>query len=138
MCKLDGNMVKETYKSILEDELMKTIRCYELNPSDVIIQHDNDPKHKSKLVQSWLMEQQFEVLDWPAQSPDLSPIEHLWAWLKIRLNQYYRSSSGMVELWKRIQDEWNKFGANECQKLIKTMPSRIGAVLSAKGMWTDY
>ena len=138
MCKLEGTMVKETYQGILEDELMQTIDYYGMDPKKIIFQHDNDPKHKSKLVQNWLSEQEFDVLIWPAQSPDLNPIEHLWAWLKIRLNQYERAPSGMIELWERVQEEWNKFGVNECRRLIETMPSRVEAVLASKGMWTDY
>jgi transposase len=138
MCKLEGTMVKETYQGILEDELMQTIDYYGMDPKKIIFQHDNDPKHKSKLVQNWLSEQEFDVLIWPAQSPDLNPIEHLWAWLKIRLNQYERAPSGMIELWERVQEEWNNFGVNECRRLIETMPSRVEAVIASKGMWTDY
>ena len=77
-------------------------------------------------------------MQWPAQSPDLNPIEHLWAWLKIRLNQYEKPPNGMIELWERIQDVWSEFGADECCKLIHSMPKRIEAVLAAKGYWTDY
>jgi transposase len=138
MCKLDGAMVKETYKSILEDELMSTIDYYGMDPARVIFQQDNDPKHTATIVREWLANQEFELLTWPAQSPDLSPIEHLWAWMKIRLNQYERAPSGMIELWERIQDVWNGFGAEECRKLIRSMPDRIDAVLKSGGLWTDY
>jgi transposase len=138
MCKLEGTMVKETYKSILQDELARTIDHYGMDPQRVIFQHDNDPKHTARIVHEWLNEQLFDVLIWPDQSPDLNPIEHLWAWMKIRLNQYERAPTGMVDLWDRVQDVWNGFGADECRRLIHTMPQRVEAVLQAKGWWTRF
>ncbi|KAG1807346.1 uncharacterized protein BJ212DRAFT_1485742 [Suillus subaureus] len=45
---------------------------------------------------------------WPAQSPDLNPLEHLWVHLKRRLAEYEHPPKGMEELWRRIEEEWNK------------------------------
>jgi hypothetical protein len=138
MCKIEGRMDHHLYKSILKDDLMKTIVWYDLEPEWVIFQHDNDPKHRDRRVQEWLNQQPFVVLEWPSQSPDLNPIEHLWVWLKRRLNQYEHPPSGMIELWERIEAEWDKIGMDKCLRLIESMRRRIEAVLKAKGMWTDY
>ena len=50
MRKIKGKMTQALYLSILQDEVMKTIEWYYFNPSCVIFQQDNDPKHTSKLV----------------------------------------------------------------------------------------
>jgi transposase len=138
MCKIDGIMDKELYLAILQGELLQTFEHYEIDLAQSIFQHDNDPKHKAKTVQNWLNEQPFSVMAWPPQSPDLSPIEHLWAILKRRLNEYERPPDGIIELWERIQDTWEKIDEEQCKRLIVSMPARIQAVLKVKGKWTCY
>jgi hypothetical protein len=78
------------------------------------------------------------VLEWPAQSPDLNPIEHLWIHLKKKLAEYETEPNGMLELWERVQAEWNKIPKEVCMGLIESMPRHIAALLKAKGGYTKY
>ncbi|CAI7888233.1 unnamed protein product [Closterium sp. NIES-53] len=136
MCKIEGRMNGELYRSILKDELQQTIEHYELDPEAVVFQHDNDPKQTCKMVQSYLADQPYAVLPWPASSPDLNPTEHLWVYLKKQLLTYPRPPAGILELWDRVQAEWEKIPASWCSELIESMPRRVRAVLKAKGRWT--
>ena len=78
------------------------------------------------------------VLLWPAQSPDLNPIENLWQQLKRRLQSYQEEPVGVFELWERVKVEWKKTTQAECLRLIESMPARINAVLKAGGGHTKY
>jgi transposase len=138
LCKIEGIMDQHLYKTILEEDLNETMEFYELDPQEVIFQHDNDPKHKSKSVQKWLSEQEFDVLPWPAQSPDLNPIEHLWSEVKRKLNKFSSPPKGILELWERIQVTWNEISPQTCQNLFASMPRRVSDVIKAKGRWTKY
>ena len=137
-CRIDSKMDAEVYTNILDDYLLPTIKYYKLNKDRVIFQQDNDSKHTSRAAQKWFDENQIEVLVWPPRSPDLSPIEHLWRYLKIRLNMYDTEPKGMLELWERTEVEWNKIPRDVCIGLIESMPKRIAAVLKARGGYTKY
>ena len=101
-------------------------------------QQDNDPKHTSRLATQWFCDNQIEVMEWPAQSPDLNPIEHLWWHLKKRLKEYETEPSGIHELWERVQTEWDAIPAQVCIDLIESMPSRVAEVLKSRGGYTKY
>ena len=78
------------------------------------------------------------MLEWSAQSPDLNPIEHLWAYLKQRLAKSKPAPTNIDELWGRVQDEWMNIPKRECINLIKSMSGRIAAMLKAKNGYTKY
>jgi len=138
MCRIKGNLNAELYTQILGDELLQSLKYHELAPSDIIFQQDNDPKHTSKRAQRWLSEHGIEVLDWPAQSPDLNPIEHLWSHVKSRLGSYRDDPTSAEELWERVQAIWNDIDPEYCRTLVESMPARIAAVLKAKGRSTRF
>ena len=71
------------------------------NEREVVFQQDMDPKHTAKIIKIWLENQNFSVRNWPAQRPDMNPIENWWSILKRRLAKYNNPPSGVHELWKK-------------------------------------
>ena len=137
-CRILGNMDADLYVDILKGELMDTLEANHLSVDEVIFQQDNDPKHTSKKAQECLEELGLKVLDWPAQSPDLNPIEHLWFHLKRQVYQHPTPPTGIEELWLRVQAEWLLIPTDRVLALIDSMPRRIQAVIRAKGGHIKY
>jgi hypothetical protein len=71
------------YCYILGQNLSKSAQLMGLD--EYVFQQDNDPKHTSKLAKQFFEENRIKLLDWPAQSPDMNPIENLWALMNEKL-----------------------------------------------------
>uniref|UniRef100_A0A3B4U8C2 Tc1-like transposase DDE domain-containing protein n=1 Tax=Seriola dumerili TaxID=41447 RepID=A0A3B4U8C2_SERDU len=100
-----------------EDNMQKSARSLSLGRRWVF-QQDNDPKHTSKLVQQFLKDTKIKVLEWPAQSPDLNPIEYLWKVLKVTVHA--RKPCNLDQLEQFAMEEWAKIPQETCANLVKT------------------
>uniref|UniRef100_A0A0A1XH96 Transposable element Tc1 transposase n=1 Tax=Zeugodacus cucurbitae TaxID=28588 RepID=A0A0A1XH96_ZEUCU len=97
---------------------------------------DNDPKHKASIVQSWLIWNCTHLMNPPAQSPDMNPIENLWSLLENNIRKHRISNK--KQLKSAILEEWNKIGTEITKKLVESMPARLKAVLKGNGYHTKY
>jgi transposase len=138
LAEVEGRMDADQYVSILEDHMLPSLEESGISGGEVIFQQDNDPKHTSKKAKKWMEDNNITLLDWPAQSPDLSPIEHQWVYLKKKLGEYSTAPKGVWEVWERVVKEWNNIPSEVCQNLIESMPRRLEAVIKAKGGHTKY
>ena len=75
--RIEGIMRKDDYNQIFEETFKKDARQLRLGWR-CWFQHDNEPKHKAKVVTEWFNKAKINVLEWPSLSPNLNPIENLW------------------------------------------------------------
>ena len=84
-------------------------------------------------IQKWFVEIGVEELDWPAQSPDLNPIEHLWDELERRLRARPNRPTSVPDLTNALVAEWKQISAAMFQHLVESLPRRVEPVIAAKG-----
>lgn len=94
--------------------------------------------HTAKVIKEWKKENLTNILGWPAQSPDLNPIEHLWAELKVGVRAHKPRPKNKRELEVIVKEEWLKLRPSKLEKLIESMPRRVEAVIKNKGNPTQY
>ncbi|VDO57574.1 unnamed protein product [Haemonchus placei] len=96
-----------------------------------ILQQDNDPKHTSGIMKAAFDEQNVRLHDWPSQSPDLNPIEHVWEELGRLCSK--RPARNKNEKFAQLVRKWNAIPSTFMQRLIDSMPSRCDAVIKNHG-----
>lgn len=102
-----------------------------------IVMEDGAPVHKG------VCKQVREDLKWtaymhPPNSPDLNPIENIWAWMKHQITRRYKYITSQKEMRRIVMNMWAEFRDTQWDKLIASMPERIKAVIKAKGGSTRY
>ncbi len=67
--------------------------------------HDNDPKHRSKIVADWIHSKQIEKWPSPPHSPDLNPLEQVCLFIQRELQK--TASRNLQELRNKIIEIWD-------------------------------
>ena len=120
LVRLQTRVNAQIYKNIVQDHVVPVIQNSGFDRATFM--QDNAPCHKAKVAMSYLSEQDFEIMDWPPQSPDLNPIENLWKTLGMKVME--RNTTNTEDLWVKLQEEWSKISIEDCQELIRSLCSR--------------
>ncbi len=119
-----GNMDSNMYCDILKQNMMPSLQKM---GRTAVFQHNDDPKHTTKMTTALLMRVKVKVMEWPSMSPDLNPTEHMWIILQWKVDKHHVSN--IQQLRDVIMEEWKSIPATNCAALVNSMPRRIKAVL---------
>jgi hypothetical protein len=123
------------YRDILQHSLLPSARSF--FPSGMwYFQQDNAPIHTAGLMREWFHNNGITLLDFPPWSPDLNPIENLWAHLKRRVETHHCRTTAELEAAVRV--EWEATDTSFLRSLAHSMPARCQAVLANDGGKVPY
>jgi len=132
---IKGIMDKEMYLDILENAMILSADML-YGREDWQLQQDNDPKHTARVVKAWMTHNNVPLLPWPAQSPDLNPIENLWSILDASCKD--RKCNMASKLFAILRDAWGTLDKSLLESLVNSMHDRCQAVIEAKGGASGY
>ncbi len=135
MCIVNGRVNAEAYTAIMEAFLIPSQETL-YGDTSAIFQQDNASSHKAKTVMQWFKTNKIDLLEWPANSPDLNPIENVWRTMKKRLQASKPTTK--MELVAELRKVWATLTCKECSDLVASMPRRICAVIRSRGHPTKY
>lgn len=101
-------------------------------------QQDGAPCHTAKSVMQWMRDTGVEVLPWPAQSPDLNPIENVWAIMKARISKRKHRITTVEALEAALKAEWDQLSLEDIQPIVGSMEERIKSAITQQGKSLKY
>ena len=133
---VSSKMKSVDYINVLQMSLVPFLRRY--RQSKMIFQQDNARIHVSKETNVWFKDSKIDVLDWPACSPDLNPMENLWAILVRDIYAENKQYNTVQELKTAIVSAWSRIEKKCTDNLLSSINSRIFQVINRSGGLTDY
>lgn len=131
-------MDQYVYQEVLSDHLLPFLDDIPLLAArDAVFMQDNARIHTACSTIEWLKNNQIQVMDWPAYSPDLNPIENVWGILARRVYVNGKQFDTIPELKSAVIDAWDKLTSEDLKPFILSMKNRVADVLIKRGETID-
>lgn len=124
------------YLDVLESRLLPFLN--ENNQNRFIFQQDNARIHVSREAMAFFRDENIDLLEWPACSPDMNPIENLWGVVVRRLYQDNKQYATVNELKHSLEEVWRNLEPEILVNFVNSMRSRVFELIRKNGKETHY
>lgn len=133
---VQGNMNALVYR----DQILRplVVRALQQIGPNAVFQDDNATPHRARLVDTFLQQSNINRMNWPANSPDLNPIEHVWDMLDRRVRDRQQPPATLQQLLGLLQQEWQAIPQRDLANLIHSMRRRCNECRQNRGGITHY
>ncbi|GFV53567.1 DDE_3 domain-containing protein [Trichonephila clavipes] len=97
-----------------------------------------DDNARADIVDECIQSEDITRMDWPAYSPELNPIEHVWDMLDLRIAARQPPPTCVPELRRALLNEWCNIPEDQIDNLILSMPRRCKACIASSERHTPY
>ena len=135
----EGGMTVDWYQEQVLEKVLFNYYCQiSEERGQVTFQQDGASSHCTKSTSAWLGRNGIQTFPHPSSSPNLSPIEPLWHWLKTLIRQWPHPPTSLDELKEAVQEGRNQIVLEDIDAHVKHMEDWVKVVLKAKGGHMKY
>lgn len=134
---LPRNWTAEDLVQVFDDSVLPQLRRAARGVDTYELMLDNDGRHRTAVWRQFVARRRLRVLGgWPGNSPDLNPIENLFAWLKSAVERAQPTDE--TSLRRAIENAWEEFPVEFTTHMMDSMSARLRLCLKKAGGRTNY
>ncbi|KFM72497.1 Transposable element Tcb1 transposase, partial [Stegodyphus mimosarum] len=131
-----GTMISQIYRDVILKQNVRLLRG--AMGAQFVFMDDNARPHRANIVSECLQSEDITRMDWPAFSPDLNPVEHVWDMLGRRVPARQPPPTCLPELRRALLFECCNIPQDQIDHLILSMPRRCTDCIASSGRHTMY
>ncbi|KFM58076.1 Transposable element Tcb1 transposase, partial [Stegodyphus mimosarum] len=126
-----GTMTSQIYRDVILEQHVPLFR--DVIGAQFVFVDDNARPYRANIVSECLQLEDISRMDWPAFSPDLNPVEHVWDMLSRPVAARQPSPTCLPELRRALRFEWCNIPQDQIDNLILSMPRRCTDCIASSG-----